>query len=103
MYTKAFPEGAELPVYVYSSAATMALVPALVDTVISTVPVEPAGAVHVISVADTTTTAVADTVPNLTTAPETKFVPVIVTVSPAEFKELFGETAETVGMVADAV
>ena len=52
--------------YVYSSALLRADVPPTVVTVTSTGPVAPAGAVAVIDPAETTTTLVAATDPNLT-------------------------------------
>ncbi len=68
----------------YRSAELVALVPLAVLTVTSTTPL-PAGAFAVRLVAETTDTEVADTDPNFTDAPATKFVPdTFTTVPPAE-------------------
>jgi hypothetical protein len=66
-------------------------------TVTVTAPTVPAGVVAVIVVLFTTATFVAAVEPNVTVAPETKFVPVIVTDVPPEFDPLFGLTPVTVG------
>jgi hypothetical protein len=49
-------------------------------------------------VAFTTTTFVAAVAPNVTVAPVTKFVPVIVTAVPPVVDPVFGETLLTVGV-----
>jgi hypothetical protein len=51
-------------------------------------------------VALTTTTLVAAAVPNVTVAPATKFVPVMVTAVPPAVGPLFGLTLVTVGATA---
>ena len=66
-------------------------------TVTVTAPALPAGVVAVIVVLFTTTTFVADVLPNVTVAPVPKFVPVIVTAVPPEVEPLFGLTPLTVG------
>jgi hypothetical protein len=67
-------------------------------TVTVTAPALPdAGVVAVMVVAFTTTTFVADPLPNFTVAPEAKFVPVIVTAVPPATGPLFGLTLLTVG------
>jgi hypothetical protein len=66
-------------------------------TVTVTAPAVPAGVVAVMVVLATTTTLVAPAVPNVTVAPTTKFVPVMVTVVPPAVGPLFGETLVTVG------
>ena len=66
-------------------------------TVTVTAPELPAGVVAVIVVAFTTTTFVAAALPNFTVAPETKFVPVIVTAAPPAVDPVFGLTLLTVG------
>jgi hypothetical protein len=66
-------------------------------TVTVTAPALPAGVVAVIDVLLTTTTFVAAFVPNVTVAPATKFVPVIVTGVPPPVGPLFGDTLLTVG------
>jgi hypothetical protein len=58
----------------------------------------PAGVVAVICVALTTTTFVAAALPNVTVAPDAKFVPVIVTAVPPAGGPLFGDTLVTVGV-----
>ena len=68
-------------------------------TVTVTAPTLPAGVVVVICVPLTTTTLVAAVVPNVTVAPVTKFVPVIVTGVPPAVGPLFGETTLTVGTI----
>jgi hypothetical protein len=66
-------------------------------TVTVTAPAACAGVVAVIEVLLTTTTFVAAVPPNVTDAPETKFVPVIVTAVPPDVDPLFGLTLVTVG------
>ena len=66
-------------------------------TVTVTAPACGAGVVAVIVVLFTTTTLVAAAPPNVTVAPETKFVPVIVTAVPPDVDPLFGFTLLTVG------
>jgi hypothetical protein len=66
-------------------------------TVTVTAPVLPAGVVAVIVVLFTTTTLVAAALPNVTVAPATKFVPVIVTAVPPTVDPLLGLTLLTVG------
>ena len=66
-------------------------------TVTVTAPALPAGVVAVIVVLFTTTTFVADALPNFTVAPVAKFVPVIVTDVPPATGPLFGLTLLTVG------
>jgi hypothetical protein len=66
-------------------------------TVTVTAPALPAGVVAVMDVPLTTTTLVAAAAPNVTVAPETKFVPVIVTAVPPAVDPLFGLTLLTVG------
>ena len=70
--------------------------PGLVTATV-TAPVLPAGVVAVIDVLLTTTTFVAAALPNVTVAPDTKFVPVIVTAVPPAVVPLFGLTLLTVG------
>jgi len=70
----------------------------LTVTVTVTAPVLPAGVVAVIVVLFTTTTLVAAALPNVTVAPATKFVPVIVTAVPPAVDPLFGLTLLTVGV-----
>jgi hypothetical protein len=67
-------------------------------TVTVTAPALPAGVVAVMVVLLTTTTFVAAALPNVTVAPEAKFVPVIVTAVPPEVEPLFGLTLVTVGL-----
>jgi hypothetical protein len=69
----------------------------LLDTVTVTAPALSAGVVAVIDVALTTTTLAAAVLPNVTVAPEAKFVPVIVTAVPPAVDPLFGVTLPTVG------
>jgi hypothetical protein len=69
----------------------------LTVTVTVTAPALPAGVVAVIVVLFTTTTLVAAVLPNVTVAPVTKFVPVIVTAVPPAVDPLFGLTLVTVG------
>jgi hypothetical protein len=66
-------------------------------TVTVTGPALPAGVVAVIEVLLTTTTLVAAAPPNVTVAPDAKFVPVIVTAVPPDIEPVFGETLLTVG------
>ena len=88
--------------YVYLSPATLRLVPALVVTRTSTLPV-PAGAVTWMVVEDFTRTCVADFAPNLTCF--TTFLPLIlkcrpvmVTVVPPLSTPVFGLTEVTAGL-----
>jgi hypothetical protein len=69
-------------------------------TVTVTAPALPAGVVAVMDVPLTTTTLVAAAVPNVTVAPATKFVPVMVTAVPPAVGPLFGLTLVTVGATA---
>jgi hypothetical protein len=69
----------------------------LTVTVTVTAPAAPAGVVAVICVLLTTTTLVAAAAPNVTVAPDTKFVPVIVTAVPPVVGPLLGDTLVTVG------
>src|SRR5579872_2889025 len=69
----------------------------LTVTVTVTAPALPAGVVAVIVVLFTTTTLVAAAEPNVTVAPDTKFVPVIVAAVPPVVGPLFGDTLVTVG------
>ena len=78
------------------SAGQAPALPAIV-TVTVTAPALPAGVVAVIVVLFTTTTFVAAVLPNVTVAPATKFVPVIVTAVPPAVDPLFGLTLLTVG------
>jgi hypothetical protein len=66
-------------------------------TVTVTAPAACAGVVAVIVVLFVTTTFVAAVPPNVTVAPETKFVPVIVTAVPPAAGPLFGATLLTDG------
>ena len=66
-------------------------------TVTVTAPALPAGVVAVIVVLFTTLTFVAAVPPNVTVAPEAKFVPVIVTAVPPPVDPVFGATLLTVG------
>jgi hypothetical protein len=66
-------------------------------TVTVTAPALPAGVVAVMLVLLTTATFVAAALPNVTVAPATKFVPVIVTAVPPSVDPLFGLTLLTVG------
>jgi len=66
-------------------------------TVTAAAPTVPAGVVAVMVVLFTTTTFVAAAAPNVTVAPVTKFVPVIVTAVPPPVDPLFGLTLLTVG------
>jgi len=67
-------------------------------TVTVTAPALPAGVVAVICVLLTTVTLVAAVPPNVTVAPDAKFVPVIVTAVPPALDPLFGDTLATVGI-----
>jgi hypothetical protein len=66
-------------------------------TVTVTAPALPAGVVAVIVVLFTTTTFVAELLPNFTVVPAAKLVPVSVTAVPPEVDPLFGLTLVTVG------
>lgn len=77
--------------------AKLPLSPLLFVTVTVTAPVLPAGVVAVMLVLLTTTTFVAAALPNLTVAPDAKFVPVIVTAVPPAAAPLLGLTLVTVG------
>jgi len=66
-------------------------------TVTVTAPAAFAGVVAVIVVLFVTTTLVADAVPNVTVAPDVKFIPLIVTLVPPEVGPLFGDMEVTVG------
>ena len=77
--------------------ARLPLSPAELVTVTVTTPALPAGVVAVIVVLFTTTTFVADALPNFTVAPLAKFVPVIVTAVPPATGPLFGDTLLIVG------
>jgi hypothetical protein len=83
-------------IYVNAPARLPLCPPGLV-TVTVTAPALPTGVVAVIVVPFTTTTFVAATPPNVTAAPVTKFVPVIVTVVPPAVDPLPGATLATVG------
>jgi hypothetical protein len=83
------------PIYV-NPLARLPLWPFSV-TVTVTPPAEPAGVVAVIEVLLTTTTLVAAVLPNVTVAPDAKFVPVIVTAVPPAVGPVFGLTLVTVG------
>jgi hypothetical protein len=84
--------------YVYLSALPVALVPpAVVVTVMSTVPAVPAGATAAIWVALLTVKLVAALAPNLTPVAFVKFVPVIVTVFVPAVGPAVGLTLVTVG------
>jgi hypothetical protein len=74
----------------------MGLVPPLVVTVTSTVPI-PAGEVAVIWVALLTVKALAALLPNLTAVTPKKLVPVMVTLVPPDVGPVFGMTLVTVG------
>ena len=77
--------------------ARLPLCPPELVTVTVTAPALPAGVVAVIDVLFTTTTLVADALPNFTVAPLAKFVPVIVTAVPPATGPLFGDTLLIVG------
>jgi hypothetical protein len=84
-----------VPIYV-NPFARLPLCPFNV-TVTVTAPAAPAGVVAVIEVPLTTVTFVAAAEPNVTVAPEAKFVPVIVTDVPPAVGPLLGLTLVTVG------
>lgn len=69
-------------------------------TVTVTAPALPAGVVAVMLVLLTTTTLLAEALPNVTVAPEEKFVPVIVTDVPPAIGPVLGDTLLIVGMTA---
>ena len=77
-----------------SSAAVTAEIPAEVLTVTPTVPV-PAGLAAAISVPEMKMTPVAALLPNMTTAPGLKPLPVMVTLVPPAADPLAGETPVT--------
>jgi hypothetical protein len=83
--------------YVYPFVRLPLCDPRLV-TVTVTAPALPAGVVAVMLVLLTTTTFVAAELPNVTAAPEAKFVPVIVTDVPPDVVPVFGPTLVTVGV-----
>jgi hypothetical protein len=89
--------GAEPATYVKALARLPPDPPALV-TVTVTAPIAFAGVVAVIVVLFATETLVAAVLPNVTAAPEMKFVPEIVTAVPPAAEPLFGETPVTVGV-----
>jgi hypothetical protein len=66
-------------------------------TVTVTAPALSAGVVAVIDVLLTTTTLVAAVLPNVTVAPDAKFVPVMVTAVPPVVGPVLGLTLVTVG------
>ena len=80
----------------YWSAAEVALVPAGVVTVTSTLPAAPAGATAVIEVAELTVNNVAAVAPNLTAVAPLKLVPVMVTRVPPAVEPLAGLRPVTV-------
>ena len=77
--------------------ARLPLCPPELVTVTVTAPALPAGVVAVIVVLFTTVTPVAAALPNVTVAPEKKFVPVIVTAVPPAVGPVFGLKLLTVG------
>jgi hypothetical protein len=77
--------------------ARLPLNPLLLVTVTVTAPALPAGVVAVIVVLFTTDTAVPAVPPNVTVAPEAKFIPAMVTTVPPAAGPLFGDTLVTVG------
>lgn len=82
----------------YWSLAAVALVPAAVVTVMSTVPAAPAGAMAVSDEALETLTPEAVVAPNFTVVlPATKLLPEIATVVPPPIGPELGETLDTVG------
>jgi hypothetical protein len=85
-----------LPTYV-NPLARLPLCP-LTVTVTVTVPALFAGVAAVVVVLFTTVTLVAAVPPNVTVAPEAKFLPVIVTAVPPVVGPLFGDTLLTVGL-----
>lgn len=70
----------------------------LTVTVTVTAPTAPAGVVAVMDVLLATTTLVAAVEPNVTVAPEAKFVPVMVTAVPPRVEPVLGDTPVTVGL-----
>ena len=86
--------------YPYWSAEEMGLVPPGVVTVTLTVPGLADGAVAASWVVDLNVTEVAGLEPKSTVAPETKFVPVIVTVFPPAVGPPAGLTLVTVGVAS---
>jgi hypothetical protein len=80
-----------------NALAKLPLNPLLLVTVTVTAPALPAGVVAVMDVLLTTTTLVAAVLPNVTVAPDAKFVPVIVTAVPPAAGPLLGDTLLTVG------
>jgi hypothetical protein len=82
------------------SAPLVALVPAGVVTVTSTLPAAPAGAVAVTDVADPTVK-LAFVAPNFTDVAPVNPVPVIVTAVPPAVDPLLGVTPETVGAAVE--
>jgi hypothetical protein len=82
------------------SAVEVGEVPAVVVTMMSTIPAAFGGAVALIEMAEVTVKAVAGTVPNETPLAPVKFVPVIVTTVPPAVLPEVGVIAVTVG--ADA-
>lgn len=83
-------------VYVYAPAR-LPLCPLGFVTVIVTAPSAFAGVVAVMVVLFVKETLVAEALPNVTVAPETKFVPVIVTAVPPAVEPVLGDTPVTVG------
>jgi hypothetical protein len=83
--------------YVNSSAGEIAETPPGAVTVTSTVPTDPAGAVAVIDVSETTLNVVAGLFPKLTAVAPVKLVPVIVTIVPPAVGPLVGEMLVTLG------
>ena len=77
--------------------ARLPLSPPEFVTVTVTAPALLAGVVAVMVVLLTTTTFAAAAEPNVTVAPEAKFVPVMVTAVPPPTEPPFGETPLTVG------
>jgi hypothetical protein len=77
--------------------ARLPFCPPRLVTVTVTAPDACAAVVAVIVVLFTTTTLVAAVPPNVTVAPEAKFVPVIVTAVPPLVDPVFGDTLLTVG------
>ncbi len=82
------------------SALEVEEVPALVVTVISTVPVANAGAVAVICVSESTVNAAAAVVPNLTAVAEVKPLPVMLTMVPPAVVPVLVPILVMVGVVA---
>ena len=77
--------------------ARLPLCPLGLVAVTVTAPALPAGVVAVMLVLLATITFVAAVPPNVTVAPATKFVPLIVTAVPPAVEPLLGETLLTVG------